>query len=233
MINGKCKLCEKENVALMESHIIPEFAYKPVYDSKHRYIDFSEDPKTGVKFAQKGVRENLLCNDCELLLSKYESVLHDFILDFNINRKYISKNDGIYFFINKINYDSVKIAILSIIYRLSVSKLPEYDGYQLGSYEKTIKDIIENNIHLDSETFSIHISPIISNGIYYPDLIMTYEKPTKYRRIYTVLCFVMYGLLFDVMVSKVDKNDKWHLCSLKENGEILFQDIELSNVNIN
>lgn len=78
----------------------------------------------------------------------------------------------------------------------------------------------------------MHINPVTHNGIYYPDLILTYEKPTKYKTRYTILCFIMYGLLFDVMISKIDKTDDWHLFSLNENGTILIQNIEISDVNI-
>jgi hypothetical protein len=216
----------------MKSHIIPEFAYKPVYDKQHRFIDFSEDPKTGVKFAQKGIRENLLCHNCEELLSKYEKDLYDFILNLNQKKNNFYSISDQYFLNTKIKYDSIKIAILSIAYRLSVSKLPQYDGYQLGPYEEIIRDIIINGKHIDRYTFSTHISPVTRNGIYYPDLIMTYEKLSKYKNQYTILCFILYGLLFDVMTSKIDKNDIWHFFSLREKGKIIMEYIDITDVNI-
>jgi len=232
MIPGKCKLCQNDNVLLMESHIIPEFAYKPVYDKHHRFIDFSEDPRTGVKFAQKGIRENLLCGSCEVLLSKHEKILSDFTLNLNQNKNNIIHLSDEFLLNTNINYDSVKLAVLSIIFRLSVSKLPQYTGYELGPFEQEIRDIILHGRHIDRYKFSMHISPVTRNGIYYPDLIMTYEKPSKYKNIYTFLCFIMYGLLFDVMISKIDKCDCWHYFSLREKGKIIMQNIEINNVNI-
>ena len=134
MITGKCKLCGKDNIDLCDSHIIPEFAYEPVYDSKHRFIDFSEDPKTCAHFEQKGIMEYLLCNGCETLLSKYENDLSGFIYNYNVTKNDVYPFSEFYSIITNIKYDSVKLAILSIIYRLAVSKFPQYDGYQLDSY---------------------------------------------------------------------------------------------------
>ena len=229
---GKCKLCGRDNVTLRFSHIIPEFAYKPVYDANHRFIDFTEDPKSGAKFVQKGVREYLLCGDCEVLLSRYENDLSDFVINFFVTKNNVNKIYGPHTLITKIKYDSIKIGILSIIYRMSVSRLPQYSGYQLGTYEDIIKDIILNNKHTDRYTFSTHISPVTRNGISYPDLIMTYEKPTTYKNHFKIQCFIMYGLLFDVMISRIDKDDIWHFFSLREKGKIILNEIELKDTNI-
>ncbi len=68
-----CALCQL-NKPLRRSHIVPEFMYKPMYDFIHRFqglsLNVSERPQTH----QKGLREELLCHDCEqLLANKYEN----------------------------------------------------------------------------------------------------------------------------------------------------------------
>jgi hypothetical protein len=233
MVIGKCKLCGQDNIEILDSHIIPEFIYKPIYDEKHRYVDFTEDPRTGVRFVQKGVRENLLCHHCEELLSRYEIQLHDFIMDFLTNKNgnliKLSSNIG---FMKKIKYNDIKIALLSILYRMAVSKLSQFDGYSLGPYENVIKDIILKHSFTDRYTFSIHISPVTINGIYNPEFIMTYEKSSKYKDIYNLHCFIIYGLLIEVMLSKVPQNDDWHIFDLREKGKIILLDIDIKNVNI-
>lgn len=233
MIKGKCKLCEQDNIDLMDSHIIPEFIYKSVYDTKHRYIDFTEDPRTGVRFAQKGVRENLLCHDCELLLSKYEKYLSDFLFELitNTDNSVISLSTEIKY-IRKIKYTEIKIALLSILFRMAVSKLPQFDGYTLGPYENVFREIILKNKYTDRYTFSIHISPVTIKGYYYPCLIMTYEKSSKYKNIYNLHCFIINGFLIEVMLSKVPSKDIWHLFNLREKGKIILRDIDISMVNI-
>jgi hypothetical protein len=233
IIKGKCKLCERDNVDLVESHIIPEFIYKSVYDSKHRYIDFTEDPRTGVKFAQKGVHENLLCPSCEQILCKYETDLSCFLFELNTNSNnstiILSSNTR---YVKKIKYIEIKIALLSILFRMAVSKLPQFDGYIIGPYENDFRDIILNKKYTDRYTFSIHISPVTIRNCYYPDLIMTYEKASKYRNIYNIQCFIINGLLIEIMLSKVPQNDIWHLFDLREKGKIILLDIDISMINI-
>ncbi len=54
------------------SHIIPEFIYSPIYDDKHRMVLLETDERYA-SFQQKGIREHLLCQDCETKVSKWET----------------------------------------------------------------------------------------------------------------------------------------------------------------
>jgi len=63
---GACKLCGA-TAELRQSHIIPEFVYRPLYDSKHRAITFPADSPAG--YLQKGYRAPLLCDVCEQFLN--------------------------------------------------------------------------------------------------------------------------------------------------------------------
>ena len=58
-----CKLCNKER-ELRNSHIVPEFFYKEIYDEKHRIFPRKEGRKYGQM--QKGYREPLLCGELSL-----------------------------------------------------------------------------------------------------------------------------------------------------------------------
>lgn len=64
-MKASCKLCQKER-ELKYSHIIPEYFYTPIYDENHRFMEISPQSEKLVKFNQKGVREFLLCKDCEI-----------------------------------------------------------------------------------------------------------------------------------------------------------------------
>jgi hypothetical protein len=77
-MNGKnepCRLCHSEGEELRFSHILPEFLYKPLRDEKHRYIGLKYSQETGAKrvLLQKGIREYLLCGNCEQVLAKYQT----------------------------------------------------------------------------------------------------------------------------------------------------------------
>src|SRR5437870_3517058 len=66
-----CALCQQV-AELCDSHIVPEFFYKPLYDSKHRFFRISSSPEKHDTTLQKGLRERLLCQQCETRLSRYE-----------------------------------------------------------------------------------------------------------------------------------------------------------------
>lgn len=67
-----CKLCGNKN-ELRNSHIIPEFFYRPLYDSKHRFNVIPLSVGERKRFEQKGLREKLLCDKCEQQISQYEN----------------------------------------------------------------------------------------------------------------------------------------------------------------
>ncbi|PJZ79865.1 hypothetical protein [Leptospira meyeri] len=74
---GHCKLC-KEEKTLSESHIIPEFWFQPLYHN-HKFIQPKMDKKLGVAIYQKGIKEHMLCADCEVFLNTtYEQSIHQF-----------------------------------------------------------------------------------------------------------------------------------------------------------
>ena len=86
-----CKLCKKETTKLCDSHIIPEFFYKPIYDEPHRYSVLSTDIDEKNRYKQKGFKEYMLCEKCETKISKCEKYVQ---LDFyntikqNVNADY-------------------------------------------------------------------------------------------------------------------------------------------------
>lgn len=69
-----CALCRQEQ-ALRSSHIIPKFVYHWLKESSGTgFLRFSQNPNQRV---QDGLKKELLCGDCELLLSKFESEFAD------------------------------------------------------------------------------------------------------------------------------------------------------------
>src|SRR5438034_9908437 len=70
-LNMACALCH-QNKPLRQSHIVPEFMYKPMYDPLHRFEGLSLDVSEPPQIHQKGLREELLCQDCEQRFSRFE-----------------------------------------------------------------------------------------------------------------------------------------------------------------
>lgn len=199
-----CKLCGQNN-DLRESHIIPEAFYKGIYDKKHRALPISmENPE--LKVIQKGMREKLLCGYCEQKLSKWETVLKIHLVDIgnkqsrllNINElnEELLKVEGI-------RYKEFKLAILSILWRMSVTSDPFFKSYKLGVYEEKLRQRLFEEDISDDKKYPIMVWRYELDGVFYPDMVMGFP-PSKYGRMYTIQSFLIWGHRFIIFVN--DKN---------------------------
>jgi hypothetical protein len=134
---NSCALCKKSKV-LCDSHIIPEFLYDPLYDSKHRVSRLSTAGKPKRSFEQKGVREYLLCRDCECQLSRYEGYARDVLYEAS---DVISGTPQGFEFL--VDYRQFKLFELSVLWRVGVSTLPEFKDVNLGSHERRLRHMLQ------------------------------------------------------------------------------------------
>lgn len=125
----ECRLC-LEDRTLRRSHIVPEFLHKPLYDEKHRArrLDLgAEEPA----YLQKGLRELLLCADCEQLLNdEYEK---PFLAEWREGRllpQRLLPSDIHY--VTGVDYATIKLFLLSVLFRAGVSSLGAFSGVTLG-----------------------------------------------------------------------------------------------------
>jgi len=170
---GICKLClcEKE---LRHSHILPEFMYQNIYDlaPKRLYkltININKTEESKKRIEQKGIREYLLCGDCEVLLSKYESYAAETIYSKNLgNKAYISKKsqtpDLQYFTYDYVgfSYPDFKIFLLSILWRILICKtfdIPNIDN----SITEKLRIAINTQNSMDYDDFGCLIQIIKYN----------------------------------------------------------------------
>jgi hypothetical protein len=124
----KCRLC-LEQAELCDSHIVPEFFFKRLYDDKHRFFGVSGNPGERIRVSQKGMRENLLCKKCEGQFSKYEtygsSVLY--------GEPFSVENLGAIISVGGIEYHRFKLFLLSLLWRLDATTLPFWQDIDIGS----------------------------------------------------------------------------------------------------
>ena len=142
MLNiGICKLCLKSEKKLCNSHIIPESFYKPAYDEQHRINKWQADigKETHIK---KGLREYMLCKECEQRINKYEKYATDL---WNKNSIVPNKCHSKELLINGLDYTKIKLFHLSVLWRSSVSQLPEFKLISLGPHEEILRKMIINN----------------------------------------------------------------------------------------
>ena len=200
----ECKLCEQEYKALEKSHIIPEWMYKPIYSDKHKFIEINSQNFKKLEFEQKGYRERLLCKACEGVFSKWEVNAKNDLEDItNQDSKFLKviKFSNQFIYVENINHDYFKKFILSILWRMSVSSLSQFENVKLGIHEEIIRKLLHENSALDTLTYPIMLHQIQVSGKHYKDLIMCVEKGRLQNK-YIFQSFVAYGYMFDVVISK-------------------------------
>lgn len=135
-----CRLCLKES-ELRKSHILPEFFYLPLYDELHRTMHIPSNKKE--KLIQKGVREYLLCQECETKLSRYEGYAIKAIRDIPNFKKDLR---GGTVFSDNVDYETFKLFQLSILWRAGVSNNLMFANVNLGKHEQKIRTmLVEEN----------------------------------------------------------------------------------------
>jgi len=137
MSGDVCKLCRK-SAKLRYSHILPEFLFSSVYDDLHRTMLVSSSEKE--KLIQKGVREYLLCQECETKLSCYEGYAIKVIKNIPNFEEDLSSS---FIFSNNIDYKLFKLFQLSILWRGSVSRNQMFANIKLGRHEERIRVMLD------------------------------------------------------------------------------------------
>ena len=134
---GTCALCQKENVELMQSHIIPKAVYRRAksFDNS-RFRSFYE-PK---EIFQDGEKKPMLCHECEEFFSKYETNFANRFLD-----KYLKRNsDKLPEITEDINFYALTVAWRILYDDLYIydSFLDDYERIYLKEYERKLRKFI-------------------------------------------------------------------------------------------
>ena len=116
----QCALCLRDR-PLLRSHIIPEFMYEAVYDQKHRFRIIYTGAEYKERWAQKGLREPLLCEICEGQISSYERYV-SLIFSGAINTT--AERERQFQKISGLDYSQFKLFALSVLWRASATDLP-------------------------------------------------------------------------------------------------------------
>lgn len=135
-----CYLCLKDK-ELRNSHVIPEFVYKELYGSKHKFHVLSTLKNRPRPMEQKGIREKLLCNECEGKLLLWEKYAREILLG---GAGVTVQRDGELLILSGLDYDKFKLFQLSILWRASVSTHPMFSKVNLGPHEERIRKFVDS-----------------------------------------------------------------------------------------
>jgi len=92
------------------------------------------------KYIQKGIREYLLCQDCETKLSRYEGYAVNVIKSIPTFERDLS---GSFIFSTNIDYKLFKLFQLSILWRSGVSSNQMFANVNLGRHEEIIRIMLD------------------------------------------------------------------------------------------
>lgn len=140
---GNCRLCQEDR-KLLNSHIIPEWAYKTMYDEKHRFFQISSDTERGKTDRFKGEYEHLLCQDCENSTAKWDDYARAVIFSKPGEKTYGLMTSGIEgaVQIENVDYKLFKLFQLSLLWRASVTKREFFSRVCLGPQENRIREML-------------------------------------------------------------------------------------------
>jgi hypothetical protein len=211
--------------ALRKSHIIPEFIYSSLYDEKHRFHEISTDKNKKNKLPQKGVREPLLCNDCEQLLSKHETYA-SLVLNGGYSLK--ARNEGRLVYLEGLEYSKFKLFALSILWRAGVSNLDFFSQVKLGVHEEILRKMVLHNEPGEEHIYPFILSPIVHENLVQEALIV---KPTKTRMgNHHAYRFVFGGIAWIFVVSSHEAPKEVISASISKEGNITMLPWALSDM---
>lgn len=211
---AKCRLCQKDRV-LCNSHIVPEFLYGDLYNDQRQLMGITGKGHKGWKPLQKGIREYLLCVDCEQYLNdNYEK---PFLKQWTVDSPLPDSmaQDATYSAVY--DYPTFKLFHLSILFRSSVSSLPTFRKVNLGAHEERIRQMLISKDSGKDWEYPILGSVVLHGGKVERRLITTpiagrYEEHIVYEQMYG-------GVVWHVLVSS-HRNDSFCRAGLQPTGHI-------------
>jgi hypothetical protein len=214
---GLCKLCLLEKVLHKESHIIPRFLIREnLKNEKGKLTPISISTKSNSinelgQISSNGYSEhNILCIECESKIGYYEDYIAKIIYTNPSLRISPIKTEvhftnikatGIQF--RNVDKGKLKLFLLSIIWRCSISKIPDFKNVTLGSYQNQIREMIftqkENEPHIfPFMTLNTKENSNWTNDILLPPLREKLKNGSYYKMIFGYFIFIVNISLNDV-----------------------------------
>ena len=131
---GACGFCGAAG-DLQDSHVVPEFAYAPIYDEKHKIIAFEPLAPEKAWKIQKGLREPLLCRDCEQFLNdRYERWFKELWFDQRPLAPLESRDEAILSISHPARF---KLFHLSVLLRADLANHGQWSEVNLGERHRS------------------------------------------------------------------------------------------------
>jgi hypothetical protein len=156
---GFCKMCLLEKY-LCKSHILPKHSYKILKSDGYAIYLNNENAKYPNKQKDySGIFDkNILCKECECILSAYEDYGYQFIYSGLEDIEKIINNQKITIRGSGYDYKKIKLYFLSILWRASITDHQFFDQVKLSSsQEEFLRNILLNNFEIKEHEFPLAI----------------------------------------------------------------------------
>lgn len=194
--SGHCRLCLGDH-PLVDSHIIPDFQYRPLKLGDGRFHVLSPDPSKKDLTRQKGFTERLLCAKCDNeRLQRNESYFarlwsRSTLPNTTQNKRFLIFRDH--------DYKRTKNFLLSILWRMSISTRAIFAAVSLGpKHEEIIRAGLLADREFAEDEYAVTVTAPFIDGKFYDDLIL---QPDSHRmdgnRVYRC---VISGMLYTFIV---------------------------------
>ena len=219
-----CRLCQKA-AKLTNSHIIPEFVFKPLYDKKHRFRS-AQLAEREWDWEQKGYREPLLCENCEQKISVWESYVSKHFFNKPLPTP-VSQGHSKAIILTGLDYQKLKLFLLSILWRAGVAAHDFYEHVQLGRlHEERLRQMLLSENPGLAEEYACFICTLNLDGARFLDF---FVEPTPTRlKSHRCYRFVFSGFVFYCYVTSPPLPDSTRRLTLQPNGKLTIAETEVA-----
>ena len=137
-----------KNKKLIEAHIIPRCQLQPLNSPSGPMVLVGKD--TYAKRLQMGQYDNkILCADCDNKYASWEDDTADLLVKADAYDRFQQARPGENFYtIQDYDYASLKLCLLSILWKMSVSDRDVFKEVRLGKFEATIRRMLLERIEV-------------------------------------------------------------------------------------
>lgn len=141
---GICALCQ-ESAELCKSHILPDMAYSGVIETalhpRMIVVRNSQDGPTFDDSHQTGLRERLLCEECEGKFSRYETYASNNLL--NLKFPLPQSEENLLNTVQVSDYVKLKLFLLSLLWRVGIARHDFFSCVDLGPHTDRLREMLQ------------------------------------------------------------------------------------------
>ena len=201
-----CKGCNKK-VKLVKAHIIPESFFRYLREDENTLKLVPTDKDHYVKKAPIGIYDkDILCGECEAVFQDVDEYAAKLMLNDQNMSKLHDKGDVVGYNLKDIDYQKLKLFVMSILWRASISGAEFYKNVRLGPLEFKLKEMIWNRDTGGSHDYSFVLGKFEEDGTLSKVILDPHPERWFGKRYYR---FYLAGYVLYVKVDSQKTPDLW------------------------